>query len=287
LKRLLAGFKQVDANEHRQKAIPVSVIRQVHKLYHASNDPLSQACSQLIIGAFFFAMRSCEYSKTTSPSESRTTRILTLGNIRFFKNKTLLQHNDPAIASSDIISITFMSQKNKEKHQTISMHRSGHPFLCPVHAWASIVSRIRSHPGANDASSVNTYITHSGRLLHISSTHIRNKLRAAAAAIGEATLGFKVDEIGCHSLRSGSAMAMYLADVPVTTIQQIGRWKSDAFLRYIREQVDCFTTNVSSRMLSITSFFTIPEPNSQLTSSCTTGDGLFQSAAMFSRLVLE
>jgi hypothetical protein len=45
-------------------------------------------------------------------------------------------------------------------------------------------------------------------------------------------------------------MAMYLARVPITTIQQlIGRWKSSAFMRDIREQVDCFTSNISSGMI--------------------------------------
>lgn len=71
--------------------------------------------------------------------------------------------------------------------------------------------------------------------------------------------GFSISQIGCHSLRSGSAMAMYLAHVPDTTIQLIGRWKSAAFMRYIREQVDCFTSNISAQMISTDSFFTIPD----------------------------
>jgi sorbitol-specific phosphotransferase system component IIBC len=53
-------------------------------------------------------------------------------------------------------------------------------------------------------------------------------------------------------------MAMYLAGIPTTTIQLIGRWKSNALMRYIREQVDCFTENVSSKMLTVKNFYTIP-----------------------------
>jgi hypothetical protein len=34
LRRLLPGFKACDKNDHRQKVIPVSVIKQVHKLYY-------------------------------------------------------------------------------------------------------------------------------------------------------------------------------------------------------------------------------------------------------------
>jgi hypothetical protein len=48
-------------------------------------------------------------------------------------------------------------------------------------------------------------------------------------------------------------------------IQLIGRWESDAFMRYIREQVDCFTENISSKMLIVKSFYTIPNTNQDQT----------------------
>ena len=48
-------------------------------------------------------------------------------------------------------------------------------------------------------------------------------------------------------------MAMNLGECPVYTIMMIGRWSSDAFLRYIRKQVEQFSHNVAQRMLR---FFT-------------------------------
>jgi hypothetical protein len=54
-------------------------------------------------------------------------------------------------------------------------------------------------------------------------------------------------------------MAMYLAGVPVYTIMLIGRWSSDAFLRYIRRQVQEFSAGVSRRMILTNDFFTFPE----------------------------
>jgi hypothetical protein len=262
LKSTTGSLQSSGPNEKRQKAVPLSVIHKVSQLYSGSKDPLSSACSQLIVGAFFFAMRSCEYSKTTSPNESTTTKLLTLRNIRFFSKSKLITHDHPNLASADIVSITFEAQKNKTKFQTISLHRSSSK-LCPVQTWATIVKRIRSHPSANDFTNINAYQSSKGRLLHISSSQIRQKLRIAASLLGSKTLGFEVNEIGCHSLRSGSAMAMYLAHIPVTTIQLIGRWKSDAFLRYIREQVDCFTSNVASAMARAPSFYTIPDPGKE------------------------
>ena len=53
-------------------------------------------------------------------------------------------------------------------------------------------------------------------------------------------------------------MAMYLAGVPVDTIMLIGRWSSDAFLRYIRRQVQEFSAGVSRRMIMTPDFLTIP-----------------------------
>jgi hypothetical protein len=82
-------------------------------------------------------------------------------------------------------------------------------------------------------------------------------------AIGRDILGFDAFEVGTHSLRSAAAMAMYLAGVPVYTIMLIGRWSSDAFLRYIRRQVQEFSAGVSQRMLVSDSFFMIPELSSR------------------------
>ena len=85
-----------------------------------------------------------------------------------------------------------------------------------------------------------------------------HSIRAACDAIGEVRLGFHSDEAGTHSIRSGSTMAMYLAKVPVYTIMLIGRWSSDAFLRYIRKQVEQFSHNISRRMIQHQHFSHVP-----------------------------
>ena len=200
LKRQLDAYKANDPNETRQKAVPLSVINKVSQLFSKSKDELSSACAELIVGAFFFAMRSCEYSKTTSPNESTTTKLLTLQNIRFFKNSSIIPHESPDLYSADIVSITFEAQKNKTKFQTISMHRSL-SSICPVLTWATIVKRIRSYPSSSDSTKINAYrSSRGGKLLYVTSSQIRQKLRAAAAVLGPNILGFGINEIGCHSL---------------------------------------------------------------------------------------
>jgi hypothetical protein len=60
-------------------------------------------------------------------------------------------------------------------------------------------------------------------------------------------------------------MLLYLAQVQTETIKLIGRLKSDAFLLYIRRQVQEFAEGLSTGMLSIPELFhNIPDnPQSQ------------------------
>jgi hypothetical protein len=79
-----------------------------------------------------------------------------------------------------------------------------------------------------------------GTLKQITSKITLDWLWAIICFISEETLGYKMNEIGTHSIWSGSAMAMYLASIPVFTIMLIGHWSSDAFLHYICHQAHQF-----------------------------------------------
>jgi hypothetical protein len=119
----------------------------------------------------------------------------------------------------------------------VTMHRSGDPVLCPVLGWSSVVRRMLTYTGVSLSMPANTYKQPSGALKQLTSKMALLRLRATVQCICKDVLGFGPDEIDLHSLRSGAAMAMYLAGVAVYTIMLIARWSSDAFLRYIRRQV--------------------------------------------------
>ena len=97
------------------------------------------------------------------------------------------------------------------------------------------------------------------KIEHVTSAEIVASLRDAICAIEEDKLGFKVEQLGTHSQISGAAMAMYLGEWPVYTIIMIGQWYSDAFLRYIRKQVEQFSHNVSCRMICFQFHRDIPD----------------------------
>ena len=52
-------------------------------------------------------------------------------------------------------------------------------------------------------------------------------------------------------------MAMFLSRVPTIIIMRIGRWSSEAFLEYIREQVESFTFGVSRKMTKFEYVYTL------------------------------
>ena len=224
-----------------------------------SSTPWEKAVTQLSILALFFAMRSCEYLETRYPEESRRTKILRLKSFKFKKNGKIISHSEPleVLLSAELIILTFEFQKNDWRNHTVHMFASGDPELCPVGAGARVVKRVRAIPGSNDETKICNFLTEDAKIVSINSAQVLPRLRAVVESIGKAKLGFTKDEIGMHSLRSGGAMAMFLSGVPTIVIMRIGRWSSEAFLEYIREQVESFTFGVSRKMVKFEHFHTL------------------------------
>ena len=66
---------------------------------------------QLIVGDFFFGMRSCKYS-TTPKVEHKRTRILRKGDIIFYRKRRELPHISRRLHLEVKVSPTFRKQKN-------------------------------------------------------------------------------------------------------------------------------------------------------------------------------
>jgi hypothetical protein len=221
-----------------------SILRQ---LYTSAISDFDRMLCELFIGAFFFAMRSCEYIQVSGP---RHTKLLTLGNIKFIRNRKRLHHTHPDLHKADCVSITFVLQKRDSKGDVITQHRSKDKLLCPVKIWANIVRRISGYEFSSPDTTVNTYLFPDSSRHLFTGKELLSRIRLAASVIGEEELGFSSMQLGLHSARSGAAMAMYLGGVPVYTIMLLGRWASEAFLCYIRKQVQEFSSGVSKKMIA-------------------------------------
>ena len=236
-------------------ALPLSVFR---KIWRCQFTHKGKILAQLIVGALFFGLRSCEYTLVTG--EERMTKIISVGDIRFFQGRqevAKISSNRSSMKYCTSVSITFFNQKNGDKKITITQHASHHE-LCPVKAWASLIQRILFEENGNLETPVNTFKDDKGKICAVKATEISKHLKNFVNQIGQKTLGFNGSRVGTHSIRSSFAMLLYLRDIHPSTIMLQGRWQSDAFLLYIRPQVQQFSSKLSSKLVQ-KDFFTIPE----------------------------
>ena len=156
------------------------------------------------------------------------------------------------------VSVTFVEQKNGEKFQTRTQSKTNDKILCPVRLWGRIIRRILHYrPDAGPDTPVNCWfdpqVAAAGkqptpRFFRAEDT-IKILRESCASGGGVDRFGYRPLEIGTHSLRSGAAMALFLAKTSVLKIMILGRWSSAAFLRYIRPQVMEWTAGMSASMI--------------------------------------
>ena len=243
LKLQLQGYKSVDPGVRQQQALKAGFIRQC---YHRATTPRQRAIATLIIIAYFFAMRSCEFSVT---SGTRKTKPIHLGGIVFKRrNNSIIPHSSREIFSAFAVSFTFRDQKNREKMETVSQEGGNDPLLNPVIQSATIVWTLRKVPGTSDYTEIYNFLQNNV-LTKISQSEVLDYLRAVARSIGSASLGFDPMAIGCKSIRSGTAMGWHLAGHRPEHIMLMGRWKSDAFITYLRRHVLEFCKGMSKSLL--------------------------------------
>ena len=192
-------------------------------------------------------MRSREYVRVPRAEEGRT-KLLVLRNIKFIKDGKVIKHDDCRLKCADCVAITFEMQKKEEKNDTVHHKKTGDHIMCPVIAAAELVRRIWSYPNSNDDTPVSAVLKGS-RVGHVTSKQVCTAIQVAVIAIGENVLNIKADDVGTHSLRSAAAMAMFLGGLPVYLIMLMGRWSSNAFLKYIRKQIEQFSHEVSTKMI--------------------------------------
>jgi hypothetical protein len=102
LQRQIKGMKNTNPSPIPQKALPVSVYREIHRRakISSSDATISTTIADLMTIAFFWCMRSCEYS---SVQGERRTKLLCFRNIRLFnKNNKNIPLDSPFIEDASL-----------------------------------------------------------------------------------------------------------------------------------------------------------------------------------------
>jgi hypothetical protein len=247
---LFRAWTNADPPVKRCCAITPKHLRFLHTYASQTKSYTLQALAILTTGAFFFACRSCEYLQVVVRGK---TRILCLRNIQFTTStyEHIPHHNPHLQTKAAFISVIFEDQKNNTKMEKRTQQKSLDHTLCPVRAWAQTIQRILTYPNTTPDTPVNLFIDHTThQKIYFSQALLNNFLRTTVRQKPVNYFGYTHSNIGTHSIRSGAAMALYLANEPPHKIMLLGRWSSDAFLLYVRPEVLSSFSHLSTNMLN-------------------------------------
>lgn len=243
LSRQFRSYTREDPPPHRVKPIPISLIRYV-ALQSVAGSPAVQAIADMIILAFFFLLRPGEY--TGSNNDDTPFRLQDVQLWIGTRRVDFFTANEAELAAATSVSLTFTTQKNGVRGEVVNHGCSGHPFLCPVQATIRRIRHLRAHGAAPDT--ILASYCEAGRTKPVHARDITATLRASAQLLGP-QYGYSPDDVSARSLRAGGAMALFNSDVDSDTIRLLGRWQSDAMLRYLHLQAQPAMRGFARRML--------------------------------------
>jgi hypothetical protein len=88
LQKQLRGYRTSDPPPKPQPALTASILCQ---FYHMAVSDFDKVLCGLFIGAFFFAMRSCDYIQVYGP---RRTKLLSVKSVKFYKGRRIISTCD-------------------------------------------------------------------------------------------------------------------------------------------------------------------------------------------------
>ena len=220
---VLRGIRRSQGRSHvRPKRVPVtiphlrSILQCLANNYHPYDRDMLTAA---LLMAFFGMLRISEYTVPASdlfdPSQHLSPNDIT---INWFRQSA---------------SIYLRQSKSDPFRQgvTIRIAATGND-LCPLRALLMFLVRRGNRPGP-------LFLFHDNRYL------LRAHIATLLQQHNSPPLHFNT-----HSLRQGGATALAAAGTPQYVIQILGRWRSDAFKRYL-EFSDEFITNANRAMAGL------------------------------------
>ena len=250
LSTLYTAWTKMDPAPRRVKPLPLPILH--HAAQHAApTNPTQIAIVDMAWIAVFYLLRPGEYCKSADNAP------LTAGSIKMLiGNRPLdvLTCPIPDLFRATSSSITFDTQKNRNRGEIIAQGLSGHPRACPTKALARRIQYLRLHRAATGTPLCSVWNTQ--HQFHVTSDMITKTLQTSAAALPH--LGIAPADISARSMRAGGAMALLCGRIDADVIKLVGRWKSDAMFRYLHAQALPIAKDLARTMLHHGNFTLAP-----------------------------
>ena len=127
------------------------------------------------------------------------------------------------------------------------------PHCCPVKALVRLVLRHRRYFVLNnipfDGSVPLASFYFNNKRLRIKSTEVTKHIQQAARTLFDET-GIDPDDLTAQSLLAGGAMALLCARCDTDQIKLLGRWHSDAMMRYLHQEAQPVLQQLARKMFN-------------------------------------
>lgn len=249
LNQQLRHMSKTDPPPARLKPIPIPIIQHcVHRILRDSRSRQpTLCCADMIIIAFFFLMRPGEYCS----SQSEYHAPFRMCDVELFigqRRLNLYTASEQELLGATFCKLTFSTQKNSVRGEQIGHGSANDPLFCPVRAVARRVLHIRQHSADTTTPMGHYYRSIGGKPSMISSGTVTTHLKTSASLLGP-EYGVSRDDVYARSLRASGAMALLCARVDPDMVRLLGRWQSDAMIRYLYVQAIPIMQNMARRML--------------------------------------
>jgi hypothetical protein len=245
LKHQLRHYSKIDPPPRRVTPIPIQILR--HLAQAARDDPNAtesrKAVADLVIIAYYFLMRPGEYCTSSGEDASHPFHTDELELWRGPHQLTLATASDNDLLTATFCILTFSDQKNANRGEKVGHGTSGDPLFCPVRAIARRVVHLRRNDAPAHTPIHCYYQTYRGRSFRVPSNTINLHLRLSAVL-----LGYDPADTTVKALRATGAMSLITARVDSDLIRLLGRWQSDAMLRYLHVQAVPVLQNFARQM---------------------------------------
>jgi hypothetical protein len=251
LKNLFKSWHNEDPPPERCAAIVAEHLRFIHDWAIKTDNNFKLHQFHLLAGAFFFGLRPGEHSYV--PDRGKT-KLLCVEDFAFLdKNKypIPLETITPD-SKAEFVSFTIRNQKNGVKQDTRTHRKTTDPLLCPVRHWAHVVHHIIRNSPKGKKEAINFFAQKNASdtktvVYHITSQD-HTKLLRETCTISPKSFGYQPHEISARSIRAGMAMALFLGKCSGEEIRLLGRWRSMAYLDYIRPKMTESFSDASNKM---------------------------------------
>lgn len=246
LAHLLKYYEKEDPPPARLQPMPLGLIRAATtRIPLNAPIPISAARDMTIIG-FFFLMRPGEYCTTGDSSHP-----FLVQDIILWHHADQIDHQEAPFSILEQVTscqLTFTTQKNAVRGERVGHAATTDPIFCPVKALVRRIIHLRKNQAPVTTPLHQYYLSHRTTAYQLPSTAI-SRLLKLGKDFTMAYQHFPDVHLKPRALRASGAMALMAAGVDSNVLRLMGRWQSDAMLRYLHTQVLPITHNLSQRML--------------------------------------